>query len=79
MDHASLGSFVKGGSNNLVSLYRVVAFASLQRVLIIARQRLEARFDAVILQLFARAIAHAAFGRLRIRHKLMTPKLRRKT
>ncbi len=68
VDHAALGGLVERGTELAVGVAGVLLLATLDRLLVGALQRLEAGLDAAVVQPFALAVAHAAFGGPGVRH-----------
>src|SRR5437867_1902743 len=68
VDHAALGGLVERGAELAVSGIGVLLLATFDRFFVIALQLLEAGLDAPVVQTFALAVAHAAFGGPGVRH-----------
>jgi hypothetical protein len=68
MDRARFGGLIKGGGDILQRLFRIILLSGAQNFQVGALERVQAGFDAAVMQTFAGAIPHAAFGRLRVRH-----------
>ena len=69
VDDARFGGLVESRGHLLERLGSIIAFARAEQIQITSFQRVQTRFDGTILRMFARAIAHSPFGRLRIGHK----------
>lgn len=59
---ASLGRFVEGRTDVAERLCGVVLFSRAEQCEILSLQRMEPRLDAAIVNAFAGAVPHAAFG-----------------
>src|SRR5579884_1754165 len=71
VDGPGFGSLVEGGGDFQERLGGVVFFTSAEELQIVFFQRMQPRVDAMVMELFAGAVAHPAFSGLRIGHKMV--------
>ena len=70
MQHAALGRLVEGRRDRSEGRGRLVFVPRRHQGEVCFLQRLEARLDALVVEVPARAVTQAAFGGLGIRHKI---------
>ena len=71
VDDARFRRFIKGGAHGAQGGAGILFFPGSEEGNILLLQLMQAGFNAAIVQALARAASHPAFGRFRIRHKVL--------